>query len=48
MAIEPANNKRIHTFIATSKIHMENKLRMKPDQVLNQAVKAVEVGTFLY
>jgi len=41
-AIEPAKNKRIHTFIATSKIHMENKLRMKPDQVLNQAVKAVE------
>ena len=41
-AIEPAENKRIHTFIATSKIHMENKLRMKPDQVLNQAVKAVE------
>ena len=34
--------KRIHTFIATSKIHMENKLRMKPDQVLNQAVKAVQ------
>ena len=42
MAIEPANNKRIHTFIATSKIHMENKLRMKPDQVLSQAIKAVE------
>jgi len=41
-AIEPAQNKRIHTFIATSKIHMENKLRMKPYQVLNQAVKAVE------
>jgi 2-isopropylmalate synthase len=41
-AIESAENKRIHTFIATSKIHMENKLRMKPDQVLNQAVKAVE------
>ena len=41
-AIESAENKRIHTFIATSKIHMENKLRMKSDQVLNQAVKAVE------
>jgi len=41
-AVEPAENKRIHTFIATSKIHMENKLRMKPDQVLKQAVKAVE------
>ena len=40
-AIDLAPNKRIHTFIATSKIHMENKLRMKPEQVLNQAVKAV-------
>jgi 2-isopropylmalate synthase len=43
-AVEPAENKRIHTFIATSKIHMENKLRMTPDKVLNQAVKAVELA----
>ena len=33
-AISPAKNKRIHTFIATSKIHMENKLRMTESQVL--------------
>ena len=32
---------RIHTFIASSPIHMEMKLRMTPDQVLEQAVKAV-------
>ena len=32
---------RIHTFIATSPIHMEKKLRMSPDQVVEQAVKAI-------
>lgn len=40
-AIAPAARGRIHTFIATSPIHMEKKLRMSPDQVLEQAVKAV-------
>jgi len=30
-----------HTFIATSPIHMQMKLRMTPDQVFEQAVKAV-------
>src|ERR671925_1741140 len=32
---------RIHTFIATSPIHMEKKLRMTPEQVLEQAKLAV-------
>jgi 2-isopropylmalate synthase len=32
-AIKPANSGRIHTFLATSPIHMEHKLRMTPDQV---------------
>ncbi len=32
---------RIHTFIATSPIHMERKLRMTQEQVLDQAVIAV-------
>ena len=41
-AVKPAKNKRIHTFIATSKIHMEKKLRMKPSQVLDRAVEAVK------
>lgn len=41
-AIKPANSGRIHTFIATSPIHMQNKLRMTPDQVLEQAVFAVK------
>ncbi|NLF55188.1 MAG: 2-isopropylmalate synthase [Thauera phenolivorans] len=40
-AIRPAARSRIHTFIATSPIHMEKKLRMSPEQVVEQAVKAV-------
>ncbi|MBL8446697.1 MAG: 2-isopropylmalate synthase [Zoogloeaceae bacterium] len=40
-AITPAARGRIHTFIATSPIHMEKKLRMQPDQVVEQAVKAI-------
>jgi 2-isopropylmalate synthase len=36
-ALAPAERKRIHTFIATSPIHMEKKLRMTPDQVFEQA-----------
>ncbi len=40
-AITPAPRKRVHTFIATSPIHMEKKLRMTPDQVVEQAVKAI-------
>lgn len=40
-AIKPAASGRIHTFIATSPIHMEKKLRMTPDQVVEQAVKAI-------
>lgn len=40
-AIKPANGGRIHTFIATSPIHMREKLHMEPDQVLEQAVWAV-------
>ncbi|MFM2434783.1 MAG: hypothetical protein RL063_762, partial [Pseudomonadota bacterium] len=41
-AIKPALHGRIHTFIATSKIHMENKLRMTEDQVVERAVQAVK------
>ncbi len=40
-ALKDAASARIHTFIATSPIHMKMKLRMEPDQVLEQAVKAV-------
>ncbi len=41
-ALEPAASARIHTFIATSPIHMKMKLRMEPDQVIEQAVRAVK------
>jgi len=40
-ALKNANSSRIHTFIATSPIHMKYKLQMTPDQVVEQAVKAV-------
>lgn len=43
-ALAPAPKKRIHTFIATSPIHMEYKLKMKPQQVIDAAVKAVKVA----
>lgn len=41
-ALKEAKHKRIHTFIATSSIHMEHKLRMSPRQVLSSAVEAVQ------
>ncbi|AIZ22359.1 TPA: 2-isopropylmalate synthase [Neisseria meningitidis] len=43
-AVAPAPKKRIHTFIATSPIHMEYKLKMKPKQVIEAAVKAVKIA----
>ncbi len=41
-ALKPARSSRIHTFLATSPIHMKEKLRMTPDQVVEQAVHAVK------
>ncbi len=43
-ALREAAAGRIHTFIATSPIHMERKLRMQPDQVIEAAVKAVRLA----
>lgn len=40
-ALKNAVKGRIHTFIATSPIHMKYKLQMQPDQVIEQAVYAV-------
>jgi len=42
LALKGASRARIHTFIATSPIHMQKKLRMSPDQVIEHAVKAVK------
>ncbi|KZZ41895.1 2-isopropylmalate synthase, partial [Oleiphilus sp. HI0118] len=41
-ALKGANASRIHTFIATSPIHMKYKLQMEPDAVVEQAVRAVK------
>lgn len=41
-ALKGTGAARIHTFIATSPIHMKNKLRMSPEQVIDQAVRAVK------
>jgi len=40
-ALEPATRGRIHTFIATSDIHLEHKLRMGREQVLAEVERAV-------
>jgi 2-isopropylmalate synthase len=40
-ALRGAEASRIHTFIATSALHMDKKLRMTPDQVFEQAKLAV-------
>src|SRR5689334_8162220 len=40
-AVRVAKSPRLHTFIATSPIHMEKKLRMEPTQVVDQAVRAI-------
>jgi 2-isopropylmalate synthase len=41
-ALVKAEAARIHTFIATSPIHMKMKLRMEPEQVLEYAIEAVK------
>ncbi|MGB9668085.1 MAG: 2-isopropylmalate synthase [Thermosulfidibacteraceae bacterium] len=41
-ALEPAERKRIHTFIATSEIHMKYKLKMDKEEVLARAIEAVK------
>ena len=43
-AVSPAPKKRIHTFIATSPLHMEHKLKMSPQKVKEAAVKAVKIA----
>jgi 2-isopropylmalate synthase len=40
-ALKGAKSWRIHTFLATSELHMKMKLRMTPDQVFEQAKLAV-------
>ncbi|PWN05690.1 2-isopropylmalate synthase [Rhodohalobacter mucosus] len=47
-ALEFAAKPRVHTFIATSDIHMKYKLKLNRDQVLESAVKAVEFAKTHY
>ncbi len=44
-ALINTNSPRIHTFIATSDIHMKMKLDMTPDEVVSQAVRSVKRAT---
>jgi len=46
-ALRPAAAARIHTFIATSPVHMQAKLRMTPDAVLERTVAAVKLARSL-
>jgi 2-isopropylmalate synthase len=43
-ALTPAKKRRIHTFIATSPIHMKHKLNKTPAEVLKMAVAAVKLA----
>jgi 2-isopropylmalate synthase len=40
-AVRSAARPRIHTFLATSKIHMKNKLKMDPEEVVDRVAKMV-------
>jgi 2-isopropylmalate synthase len=40
-ALETAKNPRLHTFIATSKLHMEHKLKMSESEVLEEIRRGV-------
>ena len=43
-ALKKAENPRIHTFLATSDIHMKHKLRMSCDEVLSRATESVKLA----
>jgi 2-isopropylmalate synthase len=42
VALKNAKQKRIHTFISTSELHMEHKLRMTPEQVHSALVDSTK------
>ena len=43
-ALRPAEQSRIHTFIATSPLHLEHKLRMSLDQATEMAIKSIKLA----
>src|SRR3989344_472075 len=46
-AVKHSKAPRIHMFIATSQVHMDNKLRKSKEEVLQMAVEAVKHGKSL-
>src|SRR5512133_3001902 len=46
-AVQHAAHPRIHTFLATSPIHMQYKLKMDPEQVIERAVEMVSYARSL-
>ena len=46
-ALEPAEKKRIHIFLATSPLHRRHKLNMTREQVIETGIKAVRYGRTL-
>ncbi|MEL6340547.1 MAG: 2-isopropylmalate synthase [Myxococcota bacterium] len=46
-AVEPATSSRIHTFLATSDVHLKHKLRMTRDEVLKQVDEMVRFAATL-
>ena len=46
-AVEKAQRPVLHTFIATSQIHMEHKLQLEPDQVIENAAGSVRLAKSL-
>ncbi|MFQ5943220.1 MAG: 2-isopropylmalate synthase [Anaerolineales bacterium] len=46
-AVEPATRPRIHTFLATSEIHMKHKLRMDPEEVIERVIEMVQYARSL-
>ncbi|MBI1362424.1 MAG: 2-isopropylmalate synthase [Proteobacteria bacterium] len=46
-ALKAARSGRIHTFISTSPLHMEHKLRLAPDAVLQAAIDGVKLARSL-
>ena len=43
-ALEPARRRRIHTFLSTSDIHRKYMLQATEDEILQQAIRAVELA----
>ena len=46
-AVQHAKNPRIHTFLATSEIHMKHKLRMDPEEVVDKVKEMVSYAKTL-